>query len=197
MIEFYKGYQSSTHQPLLRAVIKAYKPQFILELGIGDYSTPILSGAGAAYLGIENDNEWIKRFPGLDIIHHPVNFGLSDNLRSVPNELIGLHNYYCGISIPSDKPNLLFVDNWTACRMIAINSLSDRFDLIIYHDCQPKNIPTYNYNGINHAGFGVKYLTSPTSWTGLMYREDKELDIQPFIDEYLKEWPEAAPMNLR
>lgn len=196
MIDFYKGYQSSTHQPLLRAVLKAYNPRFVLELGVGDYSTPILSNSGAVYLGVENDKEWIERFPGLNIIHHSVSFNNETNLRSIPQEAWNLSNYYSLISIPPDRPNLLFVDNWTACRMLAINALKDRFDLIIYHDCQPKNTLTYNYNGINHADFSVKYLTSPTSWTALMYREDKELDIQPFIDEYLNEWPEAAPMNL-
>jgi hypothetical protein len=195
-MEFFKGYQSSTHQPLLKAILKAYSPKFILELGIGDFSTPILSGCGAVYMGIENDSEWIERFPGLNIIYHPVSFNNDTNLRSILGEFPQLHDYYSSIVIPPERPNLLFVDNWTACRMVAINALRDKFDLIVYHDCQPRNLGTYNYNGINRAGFNFKYLTSPTSWTGLMYKKAKELDIQPFIDEYIKEWPDASPMNL-
>jgi len=197
-MEFYKGYESSTHQPLVKAVLEAYSPEFVLELGIGDYSTPLF--ASTSYVGIENNIAWINRmrvkFPDLHFIYHKVNFDIADKLESLSDEQKeGLGLFYSSVMVP--RPNLLFVDNYTASRTIAINALKDRFDLIIFHDCQPEGAMVYRYDLIETEGFKMKYLKSPTSWTALMYRVEKDLNIEPYIDEYLKEWPDAAPMILK
>jgi hypothetical protein len=80
--------------------------------------------------------------------------------------------------------------------MVAINTLKDKFDLIIFHDCQPEGLIMYSYDQVKTNGFKMKFLKSPTSWTALMYKEERELNIQKYIDEYLKDWPEAEPMTL-
>lgn len=198
-MEFYEGYESSTHQPLLRAALDAYNPKFVLELGIGDYSTPFLSEV--PYLGIENNLEWIGRikkgFSKLGIIHHPVDFQIGTRFVELSEDVKqGLRIYYNNIYIPRQRPNLLFVDNWTACRAIAINTLRKKFDLIIFHDCQPEGLIMYSYDLVQTTGFKMMFLKSPTSWTALMYKEAKELNIQKYIDEYLKEWPDCDWMKL-
>lgn len=198
-MEFYEGYESSTHQPLLKAVIKAYKPDFILELGVGDFSTPILSGV-KNYLGIENNKDWIDRIKkdyDINIYYHKVDFGIATRLEEIGDKTKNsLVEFYNKIIVPKYGTKLLFVDNWTACRTIAINTLCDKFDLIIFHDCQPEGILMYSYNEIESPDFEMMFLKSPTSWTALMYRIKKELNIQPFIDEYLQQWPDAFPMKL-
>jgi len=36
-----EDYGWSTHRPLIQAILDAFSPQFVLELGMGVYSTPI------------------------------------------------------------------------------------------------------------------------------------------------------------
>jgi hypothetical protein len=198
-MEFYKGYESSTHQPLIRAVLEAYKPDFVLELGVGDFSTPLLSKV-ENYMGIENDHEWIERIKGdyvLSIYHHAVDFGIGTQFRQLSEyKKEELKLFYRSIVVPLSGIKLLFVDNWTGCRTIAINELRNKFDLIIFHDCQPEGVFVYNYDLIDTDGFEICFLKSPISWTALMYKEERELNIDPFIAEYVKEWPDASPMKL-
>lgn len=198
-MEFYKGYESSTHQPLVKAVLEAYSPEFVLELGIGNYSTPLF--AWLNYCGVDNDEDWIQlmraRSLNIWLIHHKVDFNKGDRPESLSQvQRDSLKSYYNELTILPQRPNLLFVDCYTASRTIAINTLKDRFDLIIFHDCQPEGLMVYGYDKIETKGFGMKFLKSPTAWTALMYRQNKELNIEKYINEYLKEWPEAAPMIL-
>jgi len=64
----------ASHRPLVLAVIDVYRPSFVLELGIGDFSTPLFQNKEFDYLGVESDPEWIERiagkYPYAEIIPH-------------------------------------------------------------------------------------------------------------------------------
>ena len=194
-----KIYEYSTHIPMLRAVMRDYKPLFVLELGIGLYSTPIL--CKSSYLGIENNFDWILEIIGLypeaTVMHHRTDIGVSTLLKDLNEEQKSkISEYYKSLIIPGIHPNFLFVDNYASFRTIAINELRDKFDLIAYHDCQPDGVRAYAYDNLNKEGFNSYYLKSPTSWTCLMVRPDIDkgmIDLP--IDDYLIDWPDCKSMS--
>lgn len=167
-----------SYRPLLLTVLQAYNPRYVLELGIGLFSTPILKGYN--YRGIENDPQWIFKiknlYKGINITYHDLE-GISHVTQKISvsqKRLDGIMEYYRDLRIPDIHPNLLFVDNYSCCRSLAINALKDRFDLVIYHDCEPGS-DEINYPDINTDGFKVLYLATTHNWTGLMYKEDKDI----------------------
>jgi hypothetical protein len=188
----------STHQPLIQATIELYLPIFILELGIGTNSTPIFINSGAKLLCVEHNKEWIDyiktKYGEIEIIQHKLNdkIKLATHLYDIDeitkNEISGFYNDF---QIPQLNPNLLFVDQYTCCRTLSINSLGPKFDIIIYHDCQPAGIPWYSYDLININGYNKYFLKASSSWTGLMVKENVDLGfdklnniIKPHIYNY-------------
>ncbi len=170
-----------THQPMIRAAMELYTPKFVFELGIGVFSTPLFLEYKTEYIGLENDIEWLnymKDHYKFKSIFQPLDDNITIGTRLFqlnPVQKARIFHYYENLKLPETKPNLLFVDQWTCNRTISINALKDRFDIIIYHDCQPPNgIIEYEYNLINFEGFNVYFLTNPANWTGIMIR--KEID---------------------
>lgn len=193
-----KTWQWASHQPIIKGVLELYKPKFILELGIGENSTPLF--AGLPYMGIENDADWIshltaKFHTNQPFIHH-----------NLDRQAGSLADYYAALPVPAARPNLLFVDNYETCRMIAINTLRQKFDLILFHDCEPEPGARVNhYDMINSEGFNVYFLKTPANWTGLMVRIGSGLDrgFQPlrqvvdnYIDEFKSLHPEAGWLRM-
>lgn len=204
------SYAWSTHQPLIRAIMELYKPTFVLELGIGNNSTPVLLEYTAKILSIENDLEWInvikKTYEKIDVIHHnleniTVNT-LLNNLNAEQKKKI--IDYYTNLEFPQLKPNFLFVDQYASCRALSINSLGEKFDFIMYHDCDPTGYNANQYSLINIKGYNTYYLKTPTTWTAVMIKKEidkgfKELSniINSHIIIYKKNHPEMNYMELK
>jgi hypothetical protein len=202
-------YEWSTHQPLIRATMELYKPVFVLELGLGVHSTPIFLEYGPELLSIENDKEWLdhikEKYPNINTLFHSLGeLKLGTHLYEVSEkQKLEITNYYIGLKFSELKPNLLFVDQYTACRTLSINTLKEKFDFIIYHDCQPAGISWYSYNLINKNGFNSYYLKTPTSWTALMVSEKNDKGftplnevILPHINNYMKNHSDCKYMKL-
>ena len=204
-------YEWSTHQPLLKAVMELYKPAFVLELGMGDNSTPIFLNYKTKLLSVENDSEWINymknKYENIDVIYHDLNdqnIKLGTHLYELTEiKKAEIISYYQNLKFLDLKPNLLFVDQFTSCRTLSINTLGDKFDMIIYHDCQPAGIPWYSYNLIKLDEFINYYLKTPASWTALMIKKDKDLGYEALnnlmklhIQEYKNKHFEAKFMEL-
>jgi hypothetical protein len=195
---------SMTHQPLIKGVLKLYSPLFILELGIGDYSTPIFQESGVKYQGVDNSKEWINKFSGDLIFHDLQDILIGTRINEITDDQKeSIKQYYRDIIIPDLNPNFLFVDNYASCRMLAINNLRDRFDLIIYHDCEPEGIDWYDYDLINTEGFNSYFLKSDFTWTGLMVRKeiDKGIELlrdscKDFIEQFKMVQPKYQSMYL-
>jgi hypothetical protein len=202
-----EDYAWSTHQPLLKALLEMYKPQFIVELGIGIYSTPILSSHNCdEIISIENDEGWMKYIcnisnfkPNHQILYHPLdsNITLSTFLKDISiTEMLKIHNYYLSFKKIIKQKNistkLLFVDNFTCCRSIAINTLFDEFDIIVYHDSEGVDWYQYYFNKDLENNY-IKYelKTQHRSSTGCFIKKTLLLDdmifqknCKPFIVKY-------------
>lgn len=197
-------YAYSTHQPLIQAVLNLYKPQFVLELGAGLHSTPLFKGTN--YLGIENDRQWIdviKKEFGVDITFHDLgDIGISTYLHQMTEaQKEFIRNYYLSLDLPDIKPNLLFIDSYPSCRAIAMNTLRDKFDLMIFHDAEPGTFQVDGYDTVNMEGFNTYYLKTSANWTGLMVKEDKGFEllkavISPIIAQYLTKHQRITKMWL-
>lgn len=191
----------STHQPLIKVMLKLLNPEFIMELGIGWYSTPIFQKCECEKMFIENDRSWIKEMELSDnVVVHEI---------TVPNQDIPVYNitpeqkqsiidYYAGLvkTIDPNRRNLLFVDNYSCCRTIAMNTLHPVFDVIIYHDCEPQSRHRNNYyfNEGLKEDFDHYYLETKKTWGGCFVRktlnitpEEITKEIKPFIKNYEKE----------
>jgi len=154
-----------THQPMIRAAIELYSPKFVLELGMGTFSTPLFLEYSMEFLSIENDIEWwnyMRDHYKFKSIFHPLDDGITIGTRLFqlnPIQKWRFFHYYEDLKLPEIRPSLLFVDQWTCNRTMSINALKPRFDIIIYHDCQPPGgIEEYEYNLINFEGFNVYFL---------------------------------------
>ena len=199
-----------SHQPLLYAMMEVLEPQFVLELGVGMHSTPIfLDSSCQKIISIETNLVWIEyvksRLRGmnkLELIHHKLDDRIKDAafLRDLSVEQMKvIVNYYDDMLDAIDEkkyhPKLLFVDNLTCCRNLAINTMFSFFDAIIYHDCEPNGILWYEY------GFSGNLLSeydqyvlemSNQPWTGCFIKGSDsgarlENCIGKYIDKYIEE----------
>jgi len=199
-----KGYGSYTHQPLIKGVLDLYEPEFILELGIGVYSTPIFlgrinncPGKEVGYFGIENNAEWIayieKKYdtPTLFKHHDLDDIKIGDSITDLRyNQIRDITKYYKALKFSNKRPNLLFIDNYASCRAIAFNALRHGFDMIILHDCEPHAVGWYCWDILQVKEFEIYYLTSYESWTGLFIRPDNDKGyktLKSSVDSYIKE----------
>lgn len=192
-------YAWSTHQPMIRMALKVFKPGFILELGIGKYSTPIFLKESCDKIFIENDQAWIKEMNIPGVIYHKVSTANQDIPISAITEdqrksIIDFYQKFGNWIWEKDKPRLMFVDSYSCCRAISINVLYPAFDVIIYHDCQPgaREFNDYYFSEVIKDQFDIYNLSNPKTWTGLLVRKpsDEKLminEIQPLIDEYMTE----------
>jgi hypothetical protein len=202
----------ATHQPLIHLMMSEFHPELVLELGIGNNSTPaFLQYEPKQYIGIENDKAWIdlmrKQFPlkpEYEIRFHDLGdtkINLATKVQCLSEKVIAeSFSYYMKLRDQVDKknlyPKLLFVDHFTGLRTLAIKSLYESFDIIIYHDCQPEGIPWYSYYFDKNMlqTYSQFVLKSQGSWTGLflsnklMYSEsDLKKKIYPFVRKFCKD----------
>ena len=188
-------YDWATHQPLIKALLELKKPQFVLELGIGMFSTPLFDGI--AYLGIENDAKWIAEVlknsnqsaGKKTFMHHDIGVPSSRKFANLNKEQReGIVNYFLEVkqNLPDIRPSMLFVDSFVATRGIGMKLLQSKFDVIVFHDAQPRSAHIYDYPEL--SGFSKFYLTSEKAWTGVYVRNLQKKEIQstirPYIDEF-------------
>lgn len=173
----------STHQPLHKLLLEEFRPQFIMELGAGMYSTPLfIDHNPQKFICIENDKKWLDMIVNklnprkeydmiFDDLGPDIDLGtFRKNIsKDKLNEIIDYYVKVCEDVITySIYPKLLFVDNFTCCRSAAVNNLSKGFDIITYHDCQPAGISWYEYYFESYLKneFSHYYMKTPNSWTG-------------------------------
>ncbi len=193
-------YAWSTHQPLIKLLLKVFNPKLILELGMGYYSTPLFIEHKCEKMFIENDRAWIKEM-GIkeNVVLHEIDIPNQDipvhYITPMQKQVIIEDYNVLKDAINPTECSLLFVDNYSCCRALAINILYPVFDLIIYHDCEPQSIQRNNYyftEGIK-TKFDHYNLVTPRTWAGAFVSKTlnagKNLfeEIKPIIAEYQKE----------
>ena len=197
---------SATHTPLIEYALDKLRPSFIMELGVGWFSTALFDRyvrtTGAQYIGIENDKIWItdikEKYPSLSIVHHDI-YPITRGERAIGLSrywLDTITDYYRGLSVPDVSPKLLFVDNYASCRTIAFNVLKDKFDIIIVHDCELAVMQWYDYDKMDTKRLHVQYLKCNLSWAMIMTRIPLSEDISPFIEKFMTEHDDITEMYL-
>lgn len=204
-----KHYEWSTHQPIIRMIVKEFMPKFMLELGCGMFSTPILfESKESEILCVENDEAWI------DHLRKELHFPKNAKIRFHDLQGVEKHTKFSSLRasqktrlfedylqlgstfLNKETPRFLFVDQYTCARNISINMLGEHFDFIAYHDCQPEGQKVYEYKFTNYLrnNYTHYYLKTPTSWTGLFIKEEHNKGevmmqalIAPYIEQYCKE----------
>lgn len=162
------------------------EPKFIVELGVGNFSTSLLIKHGAdKILHVENDQQWLDQIvskygsnSSSEFIYHqlPDSITKSTRRQDLPESVIDqCRIYYQSLanrvrSTPM-VPKLLFVDHFAGIRTQAINQLANEFDFVIYHDAEsPKE---YDYQLIDRSFdhlFDRYLLRTRSSWTGFFSR---------------------------
>jgi hypothetical protein len=192
--------QWASHKPLTKSIMEFYKPKFVLELGVGNFSTPELLKEND-YLGIENDIKWIdtikNKYKNINILHHDLgnDVQISTKYQSLSqNQINEFVKFYNDIHIPNVEPKLLFVDQFTCVRTLSLNALGNKFDIIIYHDSEPSGIKWYNYDLINLKDFKKYHLKTDIVWTTLLIKnlDPKIIDvINKNINEFKSTYPDV------
>jgi hypothetical protein len=198
----------STHRPLIQMVLQYFKPQQIVELGSGNFSTPLFVAYNPPRLVCyESENEWYllnkERYPQLNIVHHrlPENITIHTKIHEITaDEMCQIKRYYENVKnmvMQNDiSPKMLFVDQFNCGRTISINTMFDTFDIIMYHDAQPEGIEwhSYYFNELLHSCYDHFTLKTRLSWTSMFVSKRLNYDfaemhavIQPFIDAYCYE----------
>jgi hypothetical protein len=192
--------QWASHKPLTKSIMEFYKPKFVLELGVGNFSTPELLKEND-YLGIENDIKWIDTIKNksntIHLLHHDLgnDVQISTKYQSLSqNQINEFVKFYNDIHIPNVEPKLLFVDQFTCVRTLSLNALGNKFDIIIYHDSEPSGIKWYNYDLINLKDFKKYHLKTDIVWTTLLIKnlDPKIIDvINKNINEFKSTYPDV------
>lgn len=201
-MELAQDYSWSTHQPLLYSLLECFEPEFVLELGVGLYSTPIFSNDQniKKLISVENDKEWYEHI--LKNINFKSNHELfwhdlkelnkymflkdlnESQIKRLKENYEDIYNTTCDSNY---NLKLLFVDNFTCCRTIAINTLYKYFDIIVYHDAE--GVDWYDYDKFDEDLI-LKYhryiLQSERSWTGCFIKND--LKNLKYVSENIKQY---------
>ena len=114
----------ATHVPVLAAAIAAAGPGPVLELGAGNFSTPVLhamcAAMGRSLLTLENNPTWLERFVSFRSTTHRVEF-VADWDQAVP----------------ADRWAVVFVDHAPGeRRIIDIEKLREMCEVMVVHDTE-------------------------------------------------------------
>jgi hypothetical protein len=182
-----KIFKWSSHQSLINASIKILNPDLIVELGVGNFSTPLMNASNAdKIIHIENDEQWleivqkenkfnqrndfryhflgdiIKKDTLLKDISDEQKFSIIEYYQALKDEILNL-NY---------KRKLLFVDQFTCARALSINNLYDAFDIILYHDAEYPEIYNYSFDNNIKKSYTHYEFRPQSSYTGAFFKHN-------------------------
>jgi hypothetical protein len=172
MKEFYSGY--ATHQLVLIDILKRInKP--MLELGAGDYSTPlihdILKDKKIRILTLDHDKDWLNKYEYLRNEFHDFKCISNTDIQKFYDE-------------DSEQWGLVFIDYGTEdpgdpwrARINALLKYSKTADYIILHDCDALVM------GDNPFGETIKPINIEECYTGIRnYNKIFKYWIEFFVD---------------
>jgi hypothetical protein len=183
-------YRWSSHTPVIYTALELLKPELIVELGMGFFSSPIFFKSDAKKtIHVENTQEWIDLIKDKhkDIIDESKSEFLYQNVGKInlATKYFELSNeqkkeidfYYNDLSSKISKMNyngkLVFTDGFTALRRPSIDILTNDFDMAIYHDAE--DTETYDYKNIEESLKEQNdhyLLKTATTYTGFFIKKD-------------------------
>lgn len=169
MKELYSGY--ATHQMVLRKILKRVRRP-VLELGAGDYSTPLIHESfKGRILTLDHDQEWLNKYEHLKSDFHDFKCVSNADIQRFydeDNEHWGLVFVDYGTENPDDP--------WRA-RINALLKYNKTADYIILHDCDALVI------GDNPFGEIIKPINIEECDTGIRtYNKIFKYWIEFFVD---------------
>jgi hypothetical protein len=206
-------YKWSTHQPVNNAMLEVLKPELVIEIGTGRYSSPgLITSSALKTIHIDNDPGWIDlvRKENAHIITDKNEFRIHDiiplgiaSLRVLPSELTpmqkdSIDNYHnelaAEIKAMNYKSTMIFTDGFASCRKSSVDILTSGVDVLIFHDAEKPAV--YGYNNLNKDLYNTHneyLLKTALSWTGFFIRkgiitfEDLSMIIDKHVDIYVKD----------
>ena len=183
-------YRWSSHTPVIYTALELIKPELVVELGMGFFSSPIFFKSDAKKtIHVENTQEWIDLIKDKhkDIIDESKSEFLYQNVGDVKlqTKYVELNDeqkksidvYYNDLSSKISKMNyngkLMFTDGFTALRRPSIDILTNDFDMTIYHDAE--DTENYDYNNIDESLKEQNdhyLLKTATTYTGFFIKKD-------------------------
>lgn len=155
-----QDYQS--HLAVLKNIFQVFEIKTVLELGLGNFSTPFFLSQNIHLTSIESDFNWARKF---------IQSAKHDILIKDPVEFMS-----CEIS---DRPDLIFIDCDPGYqRPHCVNSAFGYTDLIITHDTEPSSESIYEYYKVNiPLGWCVwEYQPKDLPWTRVYSKNKEKLD---------------------
>lgn len=151
-----KNLRWGSHIPCNTSILKTFPINGVLEIGAGLNSTPLFFNNCKTVISIENDLNWINHLKNNNLITE------TDNHKIVYHEL---PNYINRSTLRKDVSieildnaidfyksflhknlNLLFIDGYASLRLEALVKLHSYFDIIVYHDTEPRYDHCYDYS---------------------------------------------------
>lgn len=145
-----------SHIPTNTSILKTFPINGILELGAGLNSTPLFFSNCNKVITIENDLDWINKLKNENlitesenhkIIYHnlPKNITRSTHRNDISNNILRETIEFYKSNMTSDL-NFLFVDGYAGLRLETLTHLHKSFDIITYHDAEPRFDKDYDYS---------------------------------------------------
>ena len=206
-------YKWSTHQPVISTMMEILKPELIIELGTGRYSSPGLISSTSALktIHIDNDAEWIRLIQEENShliteknefrVHDVLSLGIT-SLKTLPSMLTleqktFIDQYHNNLAEEIKKMNfkssMIFTDGFAACRKSSVDLLTGVSDSLIFHDAEKPQ--AYGYDNLNKDLYNTHdeyLLKTATSYTGFFVRkgiisfEDLNTIMNKHINVYIK-----------
>lgn len=201
-------YRWSTHQPVVRAMVELIKPELILELGVGRYSTPLFVRFPYAQkiIHVESEQGWLDLVkkenlgsitPKSEFRHHDLSGLGIESIKTLPSMLSEhqtneINKYYNAlaheITTMPYKSSIIFTDGFASCRKSTVDCLTSVTDVMIFHDAEKP--AAYGYDKLEPKLYETHdeyLLKTATSWTGFMIKKDiaTEFEIKSIIDKYV------------
>jgi hypothetical protein len=150
-----KNLRWGSHIPANTSILKSFPITGVLELGAGYNSTPLFFNECKTAVSIENDLDWINKLKQdklietetKKLIHHalPEYINRSTHRRDIPKNILRESINFYESHITPDI-NFLFVDGYAGLRLEALEKLYTKFDVITYHDAEPRFDHCYDYS---------------------------------------------------
>lgn len=150
-----KNLRWGSHVPANTSILKSFPITGVLELGAGYNSTPLFFNECETVISIENDLDWINKLKEDNLIetenkkllHHelPDYINRGTYRKDIPKNILEESiKFYKSFITP--EINFLFIDCYAGFRLEALEKLHTSFDVITYHDAEPKYDHCYDYS---------------------------------------------------
>lgn len=190
-----------SHRPVIKAMVKTFAPETVVECGCGPNSTPLWSKTCKKVIGIEHNPEWVESIKDKcgDNVEFMTKVFWDLKFSTYPDDLPlsrrrEMYDYFSTAPINSLSIDLLFVDSFAAVRVYALMALAKRAGITMYHDTEvdkywyryfEEKLPIYYQNGFRHYSYRPQcqpHIARQEPCTDIIFRPEHYAKIDEFIE---------------